>query len=325
MSNAEFSFLLKKYLEGKATPAEVALVEEFYEEFQKKENINWTDWSTEEKELIEQRIRSKITAKINPKKKINRFQPWTRVAAAILLLVSITVLIFTVQSPKPITDQATSLTIETKSKDTTILLEDGSYVYLYPNSTLTYPKVFDQNSRSVQLIGQAWFEIQRDTTKPFSVESQDITTIVLGTSFVVRAFADEEEIKVKVTSGRVRVKNNTEEWGVLTQNETLAYNTMAQSFTKLEEEIVSASTDNSNEREIKFNNVTMKDAIDFLNRRWKQSIEIVNPKIANCRLVASFLPHDDLDEILTILCGISNTHYERQEQKIKIYGSGCER
>ncbi|MCW5704521.1 MAG: FecR domain-containing protein [Bradyrhizobium sp.] len=81
-------------------------------------------------------------------------------------------------------------------------LEDGSLVHLAPRSAVDV--VFDDRERKVHLIsGQAFFEVRRDASRPFIVDSDGILTTVLGTKFEVRL--ETEGVSVAVREGHVRV------------------------------------------------------------------------------------------------------------------------
>ena len=84
-----------------------------------------------------------------------------------------------------------------------INLPDGSKVVLNENSNLSYS--YTGENREVQLIGEAFFEVSKDPKHPFVIQTGDVQTKVLGTSFNVRAYPDEEKVKVSVKTGRVEV------------------------------------------------------------------------------------------------------------------------
>jgi ferric-dicitrate binding protein FerR (iron transport regulator) len=86
-----------------------------------------------------------------------------------------------------------------------ITLTDGSTVWLSANSTLLYPEYFSEGRREVTLWGEAFFDVTGDPEKPFVVNSRGLQTTAIGTSFNIRAFDDEVETSVTVTSGRVSV------------------------------------------------------------------------------------------------------------------------
>ena len=86
-----------------------------------------------------------------------------------------------------------------------IRLPDGSTVHLNAGSKLTYMEPFQENKRKVTLTGEAFFEVARDELRPFVIHSGVVSTKVLGTSFNVRAYPDEQQIVVSVETGKVGV------------------------------------------------------------------------------------------------------------------------
>ncbi len=87
----------------------------------------------------------------------------------------------------------------------TIYLTDGSRVMLAPNSSLEVPSDFGRRARAVTLAGEAYFDVTTSARVPFSVRAGNVRTDVLGTSFVVRRYKDDEYTRVAVTTGRVLV------------------------------------------------------------------------------------------------------------------------
>ena len=88
-----------------------------------------------------------------------------------------------------------------------LVLSDGSKVWLNAASSLTYPTTFTGKERSVQLEGEAYFEITPNATKPFKVNHDGLQIEVLGTSFNVMAYKDEQTVKTTLLEGRVKVHN----------------------------------------------------------------------------------------------------------------------
>lgn len=85
-----------------------------------------------------------------------------------------------------------------------ITLPDQSQIELNENSTLSY--TFDGITRKVVLSGEAFFDVEKDPKHPFVIETGEVQTRVLGTSFNIRAYPDEEKVKVSVKTGRVEVR-----------------------------------------------------------------------------------------------------------------------
>jgi transmembrane sensor len=94
--------------------------------------------------------------------------------------------------------------VNTTGKEKSITLSDGSVIVLFNNSEVTYKKPFTR--RDVTLSGKAFFKIAKDTTRPFRVESGAITTTALGTEFMVTAFANDKQMRVRLYNGRVVIK-----------------------------------------------------------------------------------------------------------------------
>ena len=86
-----------------------------------------------------------------------------------------------------------------------VVLPDRSKVWLNNASSLRYPVVFTGNIREVELRGEAYFEITRNTDMPFKVKTGDMMVDVLDTSFNIAAYSDVNKIKKMLLTGAVRV------------------------------------------------------------------------------------------------------------------------
>lgn len=85
-----------------------------------------------------------------------------------------------------------------------IRLADGTIVHLNADSELRYPTYFDGENRTVELTGEAYFDVASDAGRPFVIENREMSLTVLGTSFNFRAYNGEQR-RVTVESGRVLV------------------------------------------------------------------------------------------------------------------------
>jgi transmembrane sensor len=96
-----------------------------------------------------------------------------------------------------------------------IFLPDGSVAYLNSNSRLTYPINFENDTRHVILSGEAFFEVTSDSVRPFLVESHQLITRVLGTSFNVHDFPELKNVSVSLVEGSLRVTSRDNHQEVL--------------------------------------------------------------------------------------------------------------
>jgi transmembrane sensor len=85
-----------------------------------------------------------------------------------------------------------------------LVLPDGTHVWLNSETTLEYPLIFDKN-REINLSGEAYFEVKEDQAHPFIVNTGTINIEVLGTSFNVTNYPDEDQAEVVLRSGKVQL------------------------------------------------------------------------------------------------------------------------
>lgn len=95
-----------------------------------------------------------------------------------------------------------------RGKDCHLTLSDGTRVWLNADSKLEFPEQFRGARRTVRLSGEAYFEVAKDSRHPFVVETEYLTTTVLGTSFNVRAYT-VSDASVTLVEGRVQVASPT--------------------------------------------------------------------------------------------------------------------
>lgn len=98
-----------------------------------------------------------------------------------------------------------------KGGEYTLTLSDGTKVWLNSQSKLKYPVAFNDTNREVYLEGEAYFEVTKDPHHPFHVNAKDRVTIeVLGTSFNVRSYPDENKVETVLEEGSVRMSKGKE-------------------------------------------------------------------------------------------------------------------
>ncbi|MCL3853826.1 FecR domain-containing protein [Parabacteroides sp. GYB001] len=86
---------------------------------------------------------------------------------------------------------------------TQLVLPDGTLVWLNSGSRLSYNYQYSTQDRIVNLEGEAFFDVQKDTQYPFIVKTGAVDVKVHGTAFNVSAYADEEDIMVALLRGKV--------------------------------------------------------------------------------------------------------------------------
>lgn len=94
-------------------------------------------------------------------------------------------------------------------------LSDGTKVWVNAKTTVRYPVAFGKNERSIEVNGEVYLEVAKDTTRPFFVITNDVTVKVLGTSFNVNSYDDELHTVVTLTEGKIAAKIHKQEYALL--------------------------------------------------------------------------------------------------------------
>lgn len=104
-------------------------------------------------------------------------------------------------------------TLSTSNGETyQVRLPDGSKVWLNAGSSLTYmPKLVHDGQRRVKLVGEAYFEVAKDKTRPFVVQTRNQDVEVLGTSFNINAYLDEPVTSTTLLEGSIKIKSDKSE------------------------------------------------------------------------------------------------------------------
>lgn len=89
----------------------------------------------------------------------------------------------------------------------TLILEDGTRVWLNAASSIRFPTEFASGQRKVEIRGEAYFEVAKNKTKPFFVVSANQQVEVLGTHFNINSYEDEATVKTTLLEGIVKVSH----------------------------------------------------------------------------------------------------------------------
>ncbi|QXP70429.1 FecR family protein [Polaribacter sp. R2A056_3_33] len=204
MTEQSFKIILKKYEEGTATQKEIESVESFFDEMQKG-GKNPADFK------YNLSLKNKIYKRIEKNKKPKIIWRWA-IAASIVFLLGFN--FYSVSNNKGIlffgnqNKTAQVLKVTHLNEQVKVYLPDGSLVVLNGDSSIEYPKNFNDTIRLVKLKGEAFFDVTKNPKKPFVIESGKIRTKVLGTSFNIRETKNTTE--VVVNTGLVNVTSKQE-------------------------------------------------------------------------------------------------------------------
>lgn len=185
-------------------------------------------------------------------------------------------------------------------------LPDGSVVTLNKESVLSYPSRFNKKKRTVELKGEAFFDIKPNREQPFEIRVNRITVTVLGTSFNIRETADATEIivetglvrvegpdrSVELKAGeRIRIVAGHPDWEKETESDKLYQYYRSRSF--------------------QCDNTPLWKLAKVLSEAYDVQIEIPQESLRNIPLTTVF-EDQPLDEILSIIAQTLDIHVRRE-------------
>lgn len=172
-----------------------------------KRNLETETGSTDDYKVVPLDSRSTLGKKSNKPGKHSGL--WWRVAGIVILGIAF-IYIYgsgdTKQDVKPTEPISFIERITPQGVKSNLILSDGSKIILNSNSKLKFQKQFDSEKREVFLEGEAFFDVAKDTLRPFSVNVGQFNAIVLGTSFNIKAYNDSQ-MGIALVSGEVLIKD----------------------------------------------------------------------------------------------------------------------
>jgi ferric-dicitrate binding protein FerR (iron transport regulator) len=329
MSKQSFDYLIEKYLTGTATEEEVKLVEQWYALVGDSSQI---PTGTKEWTAIKERIWKKISLRTNQYtigKQLSR-RNVLAAAVSVIMLLSFNTWYFTDRISPVVSQQIENGLITIVNNNETqkrIFLSDNSIITLRKDASITYLRSFESGKREVKLTGEAFFEITKDTTRPFFVEAANTITRVLGTSFTIRENKGEQ-VQVEVTSGLVSVydKKSTDKKNngvLLTANQKVTFHGNQKHFVVgLVEKPKPLPRKSRAAYSMKYNNITLADVKEELEEIYGINILLEKNTTGTCRITGD-LSGESLYDTLDIISLILNTNYQVQGTSILITGKGC--
>lgn len=335
--------ILEKYTAGTCTPEERRLVDEWFRQ-QEDEQEDPLLYDSEERARLDKKMLAKIRATINEEvsahensvrksrtnKSVTRTLYRAAVGIAAVLIVGFSVYFFnTQQTLIPNVDVALTEVLNPTSSITRHELQDGTSIWLHPKSKIKFPASFEKNKRTLELIGEAFFEVAKDPNRPFIITTGKVTTQVLGTSFNIKAYDQDASIEVSVLTGKVAVH--------LTEPQDKIDTASATVLLKPNERVTYLKEKNTLEKEVRkdlpelsiwqaasvvFDNVSVKDVLITLNKKFDAHIEVRNKNLLNCLIKADFT-HQNLPDILELLSKSVEATYEFENDTIYLAGEGC--
>lgn len=252
-----------------------------------------------------------------PEKPVRRLNTnWWRYAAAIVVLAMGATFGLYKLTDNPTTEEIVYSTIEVMNgKRKRVTLPDGSVALLNAGTKIQVPDKFAAGERRIYLDGEGYFDVTKNGEKPFIIECTDFTVQVLGTTFNVKAYNEDDYYNVCVEGGKVQV-DMTDAMVRLLPEEQIVMDKTSKEF-KREKEL-SARVLSWRQGGLYFNKTPLRSVANEIYRIYDRKVLLakdVDPTIG------IYGEHDNksLESLLESICYATGFEYKEEDGHILIY------
>lgn len=193
-----------------------------------------------------------------------------------------------------------------------LLLSDGTRVWLNAETELRFPVAFVGGSRVVELKGEAYFEVAKDTMKPFFVKTSEMAIRVLGTSFNVKAYENEAEQTTLITGSVEAIKGKLKQKIVPGDQLILKGDAF-----KVRQVDVNTFTAWKDQRFV-FDDEILDGIIRKLERWYDVQFFIRNASVRELRFTGNLPKYENLDKVLKKLELATHIHFVQKGRTVVV-------
>ena len=303
--------LLAKYFSEEASKDEINLIESWRAESKSNANVFmdakkiWLE--TQPLSVAPASILDEILEEPQAKQVPFMMRGWIKYASAAVLVLAISLLFV-------LNQQNLNEGFSTQS------LSDGSVVALHGESALEVIS-FNENVREVRVVGKAYFDIERDESRPFIIHTENAKVEVLGTSFLVDSYGPKTEVSVE--SGLVELSKTSGSKNIAIQLGVGEMGLVSNSTTG----IIKKDNDDANylawkTKVITFQESDMLEVKEVLEDVYGIELVFENPAFQNCKLTAKF-NKKKIKDALEIIARTFDVEYDYSNKKAVLKGKGC--
>ncbi len=201
-------------------------------------------------------------------------------------------------------------------------LPDGTVVSLNRGAVLEFPRKFDAVKRNVRLDGEAFFNVKRDITRPFTVQSGNFVLQVLGTSFNLQAYKKKNTIEVVVATGEVEVypRNKEEQRQIISPGQKGIFSRKSREIYK------TSNTDPNfnawNTGIIHFRDASVEEVAAVIKNVYGKDVVVNISNSKNCRITVTF-DNASLEYFLKTIGETLNLKVQDKDGVFYLTGPGC--
>ena len=225
-----------------------------------------------------------------------------------------------------VNDQETELTAKGEQADselntlivpngrrTTLILEDGSKVWVNSGTVLTFPTSFDKENRTISVNGEIYIEVAKDVTRPFYVKTSNFDIRVLGTKFNVSAYNEDASKQVVLVQGSVQIENQQNLRALMHPNELFSLNNGQQSIREVNVYDYISWKDGF----LQFSSESLESICQRLSTHYRIKIHC-DEESKKQKFSGKLVLFDDFSKVLTTLSDIIPIKYTQAKNEINI-------
>ncbi|GAB3267185.1 FecR domain-containing protein [Larkinella harenae] len=314
--------LLEKYHRGLCNHDEAKAVEDWLTAGQLEENYPQND---EDDQVIAD-LWQDLKSEIRPEHAVAKQRYWygylTGLAACLVVFLGIRYFFFKPEPDVlPAQQQVTNVRYQylqtAAGERRKFVLNDGTVVYLNSESQLAYPERFSDTARTAWLTGEAYFEVAKDSSRPFTIRTRDTQTRVLGTAFNLNAYPADQAVTLTVSEGKVRFSGRDAKAGsvLVMANQRSMY----KPGHRLDHEQVYAGAYSAwRQNKLVFDNQKLAEIATTLERWYGRKVTIKSRELADRRCTGTFV-NPSLEELLESLAYSANFRYQLNNKQVIIH------
>ncbi|WP_316818064.1 FecR family protein [Pedobacter nyackensis] len=196
-----------------------------------------------------------------------------------------------------------------------IELPDGTKVWLNAESTLKFPSTFSKlnGDRTVEMIGEAYFEVAKDKAHPFIVKSNGQEIKVLGTHFNVKNYVQDGNIKTTLLEGAVQVNTKDQQQVILKPGQQALVKGRTIDVQQADTELAVAWKNNK----FMFEKESIRDVMAMVER-WYDVDVVYQGEVTDDLFGGSVLRSDDITVVLKSLELTGKVHFKIEGRRILV-------
>jgi ferric-dicitrate binding protein FerR (iron transport regulator) len=202
-----------------------------------------------------------------------------------------------------------------RGKRSTVVLADGTKLWLNSGSRAIYPVTFNGKTREIFIEGEGYLEVAHNESKPFYVVTDQIKVKVLGTKFDISAYRDDTHVSVVLVEGSVQASTATENL-VMKPNQILNYEKLTQRLTIEKTNVLEYVS--WKDGWMLCNKEPIQSITTKLSRYYDIKINYSDLSLSNMTITGKLDLKSNCEDVLKVICATAPLKYEINNNNISL-------